>query len=129
MVPQRKTAAGPMAPSSMKASKKSIAVSSTKSNVPEKEVITVHTSTPSVEKRSARAEQSQIYQGEYTEDLNDIAAGFTDGTIRLFNCSTGICSHSLVDDECRAYPGPVTAIKHRPVSKAAPITNILLSSC
>lgn len=66
---------------------------------------------------------------KYTEDANDIAAGFTDGTIRLFNCNTGSCSHTLVDDECREYPGPVTAIKHRPISKAHPITNMLLSSC
>lgn len=66
---------------------------------------------------------------KYTEDANDVAAGFTDGTIRLFNCNSGNCVHTLVDDECRAYPGPVTAIKHRPVSKAHPVTNMLLSSC
>lgn len=66
---------------------------------------------------------------KYTEDVNDIAAGYRDGTIRLFNCSNGMCWKMLVDEECRAYPGPVTAIKHRPVSEAHPVTNMLLSSC
>lgn len=66
---------------------------------------------------------------KYTEDDNHIAAGFSDGTIRVFCCNTGDNKHTLVDDETRAYPGPVTAIKHRPVSKANPITNMLLSSC
>ncbi|XP_047021225.1 WD repeat-containing protein tag-125-like isoform X2 [Helicoverpa zea] len=65
---------------------------------------------------------------KYTEDVNEIAAGFTDGSMRVFSCNTGNCIHTLVDEECRAYPGPVTAIKHRPVSKANPITNMLLSS-
>lgn len=66
---------------------------------------------------------------KYTEDVKEVAAGFIDGTIRLFDCNTGNCTHSLIDDECRVYPGSVTAIKHRPVSKAHPITNMLLSSC
>lgn len=66
---------------------------------------------------------------KYTEDARDVAAGFADGIIRLFDCSTGKCTHKLFDDELRAYPGPVTAIKHRPVSKANPISNMLLSSC
>ncbi|KAG6458809.1 hypothetical protein O3G_MSEX011054 [Manduca sexta] len=146
MEPRRKSVAGPMAPSSMKTARKSFAVINTfiKNAAPDKQIITVHTSTPLVERRSFHVEQNQINQGEvnvlsiidtnkeimcckYTEDLNDIAAGFTDGSIRLFSCSTGSCTHTLVDDECRAYPGPVTAIKHRPVSKAHPITNMLLS--
>ncbi|CAH0406476.1 unnamed protein product [Chilo suppressalis] len=64
---------------------------------------------------------------KYTEDVKDVAAGFTDGTIRLFDCTSGTNTHTLVDEECKSYPGPVTAIKHRPVSKAHPITNMLLS--
>lgn len=66
---------------------------------------------------------------KYTEDFNEIATGFTDGTIRLFSCNNGSCTHTLIDDESHTYPGPVTAIKHRPVSKSHPITNMLLSSC
>ncbi|XP_060800483.1 uncharacterized protein LOC106139046 [Amyelois transitella] len=147
MDPQRKTMPGPMAQSSVKSARKSFAVTNAyvKSNAVQKEIISVHTSTPQVEQKSFKSEKSQIYQGEvnvlsiidttkeimcckYTEDMNDVAAGFTDGTIRLFDCNTGDCSHTLVDDECRAYPGPVTAIKHRPVSKAHPITNMLLAS-
>ncbi|OWR41292.1 hypothetical protein KGM_206112 [Danaus plexippus plexippus] len=147
MDPQRKVTAGPMAPSSLKTARKSFAVTKTyvKDMSPQKEIITVHTSTPNIEHRSFHSEQNQIYQGEvnvlsiidtnkeimcckYTEDVKDIAAGFIDGTIRLFDCNNGDCKHILVDDECRAYPGPVTSIKHRPVSKAHPITNMLLSS-
>ncbi|XP_075970089.1 uncharacterized protein LOC142972684 [Anticarsia gemmatalis] len=146
MDPQRKTAAGPMAPTSIKTARKSFAVTNTyvRPHV-EKEIITVHTSTPQTEKRSHTAQQNQVYQGDvnvlsiidtnkdimcckYTEDVNSIAAGFSDGSIRVFCCHTGTCSNTLVDDETRAYPGPVTAIKHRPVSKAHPITNMLLSS-
>lgn len=66
MDPQRKTGAGPMAPSSMKTARKSFAVTNTfvKNNAPEKEIVTVHTSTPHVERRSSHVEQSQVYQGE-----------------------------------------------------------------
>ncbi|XP_045491170.1 uncharacterized WD repeat-containing protein alr3466-like [Colias croceus] len=147
MDPQRKQEAGPIAPSSVKAARKSFAVTNTyvKNVSPQKEIVTVHTSSPNIEHRSFHTEQNQIYQGEvnvlsiidtnkdimcckYTEDTKDIATGFIDGIIRLFDCNTGNCTHTLVDDECRSYPGPVTAIKHRPVSKAHPITNMLLSS-
>ncbi|CAK1552018.1 unnamed protein product [Leptosia nina] len=147
MDPQRRKEAGPVAPSSVKSARKSFAVTNTyvKNVTPQKEIVTVHTSAPNIEHRSFHSEQNQIYQGEvnvlsiidtnkdimcckYTEDTKDIATGFIDGTVRLFDCSTGNCTHTLVDDECRAYPGPVTAIKHRPVSKAHPITNMLLSS-
>lgn len=67
MEPRRKTPAGPMAPSSMKSARKSFAVTNTyisKTNVPQKEIITVHTSTPHVERKSFHAEQSQVYQGD-----------------------------------------------------------------
>ncbi|KAJ8722695.1 hypothetical protein PYW07_003875 [Mythimna separata] len=145
MDPQRKTVAGPMTSSSLRKALKSGAIinNSIKSN--KKETISVHTSIPAVETRTYDVEQDQIYQGEvnilsiidtntdimcckYTESLNEVAAGFTDGTIRVFCCNTGNCLHTLVDDECRSYPGPVTAIKHRPVSAAHPISNTLLSS-
>ncbi|RVE43729.1 hypothetical protein evm_011578 [Chilo suppressalis] len=149
MEPRRKVPAGPMAPSSMKAAKKTYGAYSNYINrsnnyAPAKESITVHTATPNLEHKSYHTEQNQIYQGEvnvlsvietnkdimcckYTEDVKDVAAGFTDGTIRLFDCTSGTNTHTLVDEECKSYPGPVTAIKHRPVSKAHPITNMLLS--
>lgn len=66
---------------------------------------------------------------KYTEDVKEIATGFIDGTIRLFNCNSGFCTRTLVDEECRMYPGPVTNIKHRPTSQSRPFTNTLLSSC
>ncbi|XP_023947804.1 uncharacterized WD repeat-containing protein alr3466 [Bicyclus anynana] len=146
MDPQRKTVPGPMAPSSVRTARKSFAITNAfiKNVNPQKEIVTVHTSTPHVEHRSFHSEQNQVYQGEvnvlsiidtnkeitcckYTEDVKEVAAGFIDGSIRLFDCNTANCLHTLVDDECRAYPGPVTAIKHRPVSKAHPVTNMLLS--
>ncbi|XP_028042374.1 transcription initiation factor TFIID subunit 5-like [Bombyx mandarina] len=147
MEPKRTALAGPMAPTSIKTARKSFAVTNTyiRNAPPTKEIVSVHTSMPQVEHRSFPLEQNQVYQGQvnvlsvidtnkeimcckYTEDVNEIATGFTDGTIRLFSCNDGTCTHLLVDDECRSYPGPVTAIKHRPVSKAHPITNTLLSS-
>ncbi|KPJ06103.1 WD repeat-containing protein tag-125 [Papilio machaon] len=147
MDPQRKVAAGPVAPSSLKSARKSFAVTNAFVRREDKkgEILTVHTSTPNVEHRSFHADQCQLYQGDvnllsiintnkdimcckYTEDVNDIALGFSDGTVRLFDCNNGNCSHTLVDDECRTYPGPVTGIKHRPVSKSHPVTNTLLTS-
>lgn len=55
-----------MAPSSMKTARKSFAITNTfvKSNAPEKEIVTVHTSTPHVERRSFHVAQNQVYQGE-----------------------------------------------------------------
>ncbi|CAH2073899.1 unnamed protein product, partial [Iphiclides podalirius] len=35
---------------------------------------------------------------------------------------------SWMQQECRTYPGPVTGIKHRPVSMSHPVTNTLLTS-
>lgn len=66
MDPQRKSVAGPMALSSVKAARKSFAVANTKvkDNKMQKEIITVHSSTPSVEHRLLHSEQSQIYQGD-----------------------------------------------------------------
>ncbi|KAJ2952731.1 hypothetical protein O0L34_g7083 [Tuta absoluta] len=143
----RQMPAGPMAASSIQTARKSFAITSKFMNKPEsqKEIVSVHTTAPLMERRALREEQLQIYNGEinllsiietnkdimcckYTEDTLEIAAGFTDGVIRLFDCSTGSCTHTLVDDECRSYPGPVTTIKHRPVSKAHPTTNVLLAS-
>lgn len=66
---------------------------------------------------------------KYTEDGKHIALGFSDGVVRLFDCNNGICTHTLVDEECLTYPGPVTGIKHRPVSMSYPVTNTILTSC
>ncbi|XP_063359507.1 uncharacterized protein LOC134648857 [Cydia amplana] len=148
MDPQRKAVPGPMAKTSLKLSRKNNSVPNTylKPVVPHKEIVkTAHTSTPTVEHRSFPSEENQIYSGQvnvlsiidldkdircckYSEDVREIAVGFADGTVRLFDCSTGECTHSLVDDECRSYPGPVTSIKHRPISDAHPNSNTLLST-
>lgn len=66
MDPQRKAVAGPMAQNSIKTARKSFAVTNTyfKAVTPQKEIITVHTSTPHVEHRSFPSEQNQIYQGD-----------------------------------------------------------------
>lgn len=66
MDPQRKVMAGPVAPTSVGTVRKSFAVTNTyvKKHEPEKEIITAHTSTPHVEKKSFHSQQSQIFQGE-----------------------------------------------------------------
>ena len=64
MDPQRKTVAGPMAPSSKKIALKSIAVVNNYNKTQKKEIISVHTSTPAIETRTVDLEQNQIYQGE-----------------------------------------------------------------
>lgn len=64
MDPQRKTEAGPMAPSSKKQATKSFAILNPYSKAQKKEIISVHTSTPALETRTIDLEQNQIYQGE-----------------------------------------------------------------
>lgn len=66
MEPQRKKEAGPVAPSSVKSARKSFAVTNTyvKNVTPQKEIITVHTSSPHIEHRSFHSELNQIYHGE-----------------------------------------------------------------
>lgn len=67
MEPQRKVTPGPTAPSNRKTQRKSFAITSTflrAAQDPGKEVITVHASTPNVEKRSFHVEQSQVYNGD-----------------------------------------------------------------
>ncbi|KAL4710745.1 hypothetical protein ACJJTC_004390 [Scirpophaga incertulas] len=112
---------------------------------PQQEVISVHAATPGIEQKSLQSEKKQICYGgvnvlsiidadrnimccKYTEDSKHIAIGLTDGVIGVFDCNTGKSTHTLVDEECQSYPGPVTAIKHRPVSSSHPVTNTLLAS-
>lgn len=67
MDPQRTAVAGPMASFNEKTSKKSFAVTNTlinKESILNKDITTVHSSSPHVEKRSYHVEQNQIYQGE-----------------------------------------------------------------
>lgn len=64
MDPQRKTVAGPMAPTSMKTARKSFAITNTYIRSNKKEIVSVHTSTPAVESRAFHLEQNQIYQGD-----------------------------------------------------------------
>lgn len=66
---------------------------------------------------------------KYTEDMHNIAVGFTDGSIHLYDCQNGARTHVLTDAETLEEPGPVTGIKHRPVSTAHPITETIICSC
>lgn len=72
MEPQRKAAAGPMASSSMRTSRKSFAITHSyiRPENPHKETVTVNTSVPNIERRTNRNDQNQIYQGEV--NLNSI---------------------------------------------------------
>ena len=65
----------------------------------------------------------------YTDTYDYIAAGFSDGTIRMIKASTGENTSSLRDPEMQQNPGPTTAIKHRPVHKTFPITQTILATC
>lgn len=111
----------------------------------EKQVLTVRTGTPRDESRLSR-DRNQVYVGDvnllsiiytkqnimcckYTENVKDIAVGFSDGTIKLFDTNNGVCTHNLVDDECRSYPAPVTSIKHRFSRDTQQFSDMLLSSC
>ncbi|XP_046744254.1 uncharacterized WD repeat-containing protein alr2800-like [Diprion similis] len=57
-----------------------------------------------------------------------LAAGISDGTVRLFRANSGQYVTALRDAEMRQYPGPTTAIKHRPVNRSYPITQTLTAT-
>lgn len=65
----------------------------------------------------------------YTEQCEMLAAGISDGTIRMFKINSGQYVTALGDAEMRQNPGPTTAIKHRPVNKSHPITQTLTATC
>ncbi|KAK4875116.1 hypothetical protein RN001_011538 [Aquatica leii] len=62
---------------------------------------------------------------KYTEEFENVAAGFSDGMIRLFKSSDGEIVRTLYDSEIQQSTSPVTSIQHRPVSKNYPIVNCL----
>ena len=66
---------------------------------------------------------------KYTEAFDLVAAGFSDGSIRMFNIKTGEYVSSLRDAEMVQYASPTTAIKHRPVRKSHPVTQTLTATC
>lgn len=65
----------------------------------------------------------------YNQELDQLAAGYTDGVVRLFKANTMELVHSLTDDDIVASPAPVTNIKHRPLSKNYPITDTIVCTC
>ncbi|KAK2586909.1 hypothetical protein KPH14_009842 [Odynerus spinipes] len=76
---------------------------------------------------SSRTEASlEILCVTYTETFEFLAAGLSDGTIKLYKTSNGEKARSLRDTEILQNPGSATAIKHRPVRKTHPITHTLI---
>ncbi|XP_015120782.1 coronin-7-like [Diachasma alloeum] len=61
----------------------------------------------------------------YTETFDHLGVGLADGTVRLINTKTGKFDTTLRDDEMKQNPGATTAIKHRPVQGALPVTQTL----
>ncbi|XP_039315683.1 uncharacterized protein LOC105201141 isoform X2 [Solenopsis invicta] len=64
----------------------------------------------------------------YTETYDFLAAGLTDGNIKLYKVSSGRNTHILCDAEIMQNPAPVTAVKHRPVRRSHPITRTLIAT-
>ncbi|KAJ8955256.1 hypothetical protein NQ318_000283 [Aromia moschata] len=60
---------------------------------------------------------------KYSEDFEYIAAGYTNGEIKIYQSSSGEHVLTLSDDDVVNHIAPVTNIKHRPSSKAYPISN------
>ncbi|XP_026666644.1 uncharacterized protein LOC108621977 [Ceratina calcarata] len=63
----------------------------------------------------------------YTETFDFLAAGLTDGSIKLYKCISGEVSE-LRDMETVQQPSPTTAIKHRPLRKSYPVTRTLIAT-
>ncbi|KAL6448565.1 hypothetical protein ACFW04_000446 [Cataglyphis niger] len=67
----------------------------------------------------------------YTETYDLLAAGLTDGNLKLYNVSSEentAATLTLCDAEMMQNPAPVTVVKHRPVQKTHPITHTLLAT-
>ncbi|VEN53657.1 unnamed protein product [Callosobruchus maculatus] len=60
---------------------------------------------------------------KYNEEFDYLAAGGSDGIIRVYNSNTMEESFTLTDKDVKNNRAPVTCIKHRPLSKTYPITN------
>ncbi|KAI4502926.1 hypothetical protein M0802_001970 [Mischocyttarus mexicanus] len=73
--------------------------------------------------------ESDVLCITYTETFEFLAAGLSNGTIQLYKINNkNEKVKSLCDTEIVQNPGPVTAIKHRPVRKTHPITNTLIAT-
>ncbi|XP_011703403.1 PREDICTED: WD repeat-containing protein 5-like isoform X1 [Wasmannia auropunctata] len=64
----------------------------------------------------------------YTETYDFLAAGLTDGNLKLYKVSTGENTLILCDAEMMQNPAPVTAVKHRPVRRSHPITRTMIAT-
>ncbi|XP_076668271.1 striatin homolog [Andrena cerasifolii] len=64
----------------------------------------------------------------YTETHDFLAAGLTDGTVRLYKTTSGADPLSLRDAEMIQKPSPTTAIRHRPVRRSHPITRTVIAT-
>lgn len=65
----------------------------------------------------------------YTQELDQLVAGYTDGVVRFYKANTMELAHALTDEDIAENPAPVTNIKHRPISKNYPITETVLCTC
>ncbi|XP_076763614.1 uncharacterized protein LOC143431013 [Xylocopa sonorina] len=63
----------------------------------------------------------------YTETYDFLAAGLTDGSLKLYKTSSGEVL-TLRDTEMMQKPSPTTAIKHRPVHRSHPITRTFIAT-
>ncbi|XP_015604473.1 uncharacterized protein LOC107272147 isoform X1 [Cephus cinctus] len=64
----------------------------------------------------------------YTEQCEILAAGISDGTVRLMKVNSGEYIGTLRDTEMQQNPGPTTSIKHRPVHRSHPISQTLTAT-
>ncbi|KAG5345358.1 GBLP protein, partial [Acromyrmex heyeri] len=64
----------------------------------------------------------------YTENYDFLAAGLSDGNVKFYKVSSGEDTLILCDAEMMLNPSPVTAVKHRPVSRTHPITHTVIAT-
>nr|XP_003702596.1 PREDICTED: WD repeat-containing protein 5B-like [Megachile rotundata]XP_012139035.1 PREDICTED: WD repeat-containing protein 5B-like [Megachile rotundata] len=64
----------------------------------------------------------------YTETYEFLAAGLTDGTVKLYKTNSKGENFQLRDIEITQKPSPVTSIKHRPVHRSHPITRTIIAT-
>ncbi|KAG5344338.1 GBLP protein, partial [Acromyrmex charruanus] len=64
----------------------------------------------------------------YTENYDFLAAGLSDGNVKFYKVNSGEDTLILCDAEMMLNPSPVTAVKHRPVSRTHPITHTVIAT-
>ncbi|CAK9795835.1 Uncharacterized WD repeat-containing protein alr2800 [Anthophora quadrimaculata] len=64
----------------------------------------------------------------YTETYDFLAAGLTDGSVKLYKTNSEEGVLTLRDTEMMQKPSPTTAVKHRPVRKSYPITRTVTAT-